>query len=98
MFTIGVVTRLIDSIDACPWGTVSGRQARQAARTWWAVPSFTAKMPHGSGRRFSHAARRAARSSSVSLTRVLKMAQGRPVSAASARKAFALTLDHPKEA
>jgi len=33
MFTIGVVTRLIDSIDACPWGTVSGRQARQAART-----------------------------------------------------------------
>jgi 3-vinyl bacteriochlorophyllide hydratase len=32
MFTIGVVTRLIDSIDACPWGTMSGRHARQMAR------------------------------------------------------------------
>ena len=32
MFTIGVVTKLIDSIDACPWGTASGRQIARTRR------------------------------------------------------------------
>lgn len=31
MFTNNVLTRLIDSIDACPWGTASGRHARHGA-------------------------------------------------------------------
>jgi 3-vinyl bacteriochlorophyllide hydratase len=39
MFTIGVVTKLIDSIDACPWGTASGRQVARTRRQ----PLYTAE-------------------------------------------------------
>jgi 3-vinyl bacteriochlorophyllide hydratase len=43
MFTSSVLARLIAPIDACPWGTVAGRNARHAAPK---RPLYTAEERH----------------------------------------------------